>query len=243
MNWNHTKKLAAVVLLLLGAGTLNRWVHRARAEAGSIYRPLYAPLSTLPSQLGPYTHKGDLPLAPEILEVADVDRFVYREYRSKETAPPLLVYIGYWGRQNRGTGHGPEICYPAAGWRPAEAVTHRALRFGRVDGTSTEAVVAMHRFDRMEPEGLRRVSTGFVAVHDGRFLPSSRGEFAHRPPSSKNEGFLAHILVSTSVDGTDWSGAERRIVDFIGRLLPPAATCLLGDGTGANGISARQEVD
>lgn len=227
MNWKPAKLLVGALVVLLGAGTLHRWVHHGRAIAASDYRALPLSLSEVPSQLGSYTLQQDLPLAPETQQVAGVDSFLYREYTSSASPRTVFLYVGYWGRQNTGMGHGPEVCYPAVGWKVDEGATQRVIRVGGSDGASTEMAIAIHHFVRAEPEGIRRVAVGFAAVADGEWRTSSRGVFRHGPPGSPDEGFLAHIHVSTPVVGTDWSSADSSIVDFTERVLPHVSKCLL----------------
>ena len=77
--------LAATIVLLVGAGSLTRWVHSTRASAASAYRPLPVPLREISSNIGSYTAQRELPLATEVLDVAAVDRHLYREYVSQAT--------------------------------------------------------------------------------------------------------------------------------------------------------------
>ncbi len=240
-NWTTTKLLAGVVILLLGSGTLHRWVRLSRASAASVYRPLSVSLSNLPSHLSPYAHKRDLPLSAEVLQVAGVDSFVNREYVGPAAGELVQLYVGYWGHENLGMGHGPEVCYPAAGWQIDGAAKQRVLEFPGADGASTKAVIAVHHFTRTELQGVERRAVGFLAVVDGQFRAASRGMFMHRPPSSRDEGFLAHILVSTPVTDTDWPAADTRIVNFMDRLLPYVSRCLFGSTQGSDKSGAVEQ--
>ncbi|MCH7591711.1 MAG: EpsI family protein [Planctomycetes bacterium] len=214
--------------MLLATGVMHRWVRHSRGIASLAYRPLGAPFSNLPLHVGPYAQRRETPLGEGILRVAGVDRYVQREYVDLVSGKSVDLYVGYWGYQNLGMGHGPEVCYPAAGWQVEGKAQERALRFPRAGTETTEAVMALHHFVRTEALGLERRAVGFVAVVDGQFRPSSRGTFLHRPPDSQNGDFLAHIIVSTSLEGAEWSESNRRIVDFMDRILPHVATCLFG---------------
>lgn len=233
-SWTTTKLLAGVVILLLGSGALHRWVRLSRVSAASVYRPLCVSLSNLPSHLGPYVHKRDLPLSAEVLQVAGVDSFVHGEYVDPVAGELVQLYVGYWGHENLGMGHGPEVCYPAAGWQIDGAAKQRVLQLPGANGVTDEAVIGIHHFTRTEPQGIEQQAVGFLAVVDGQFHATSRGMFMHRPPSSQDEGFLAHILVSTPVMGTDWPAADTRIVNFMGRLLPHVSRCLFGSTRGSS---------
>ncbi len=241
VTWTTTKVLGAVVLLLLGAGTLHRWAYASRTGVASAYRAPSADLSEIPSRLGGYAFRRDLPLSAEVLQVAGVDRFVYREYVAPATGQPVSLYIGYWGRENRGMGHGPEVCYPATGWRSESPVEQRVVRFQGPDGVTTDAVMALHHFGRIEPEGIARVAVGFVAVVDGQFRASSRGVFLHRPPRSRKDGFLAQVQVSMPVTGERREATDACIVGFMERLLPHLSRCLFGTPGKSNQDSAPEQ--
>lgn len=228
--WTTARVLAAAVVLLLGAGTAHHWAHLSRAGQTARYRPPAIPLEELPASIGSFTQVQDLQLGAEVLQVAGVDSFVYREYAASGVARPISLYVGYWGYQNTGTGHGPEVCYPAAGWQPEGSPEQRVIRFQNAKRIDTEAVVALHHFVRTEPEGVARVAVGFVAVVDGRFRASSRGTFLHRPPTTANGGFLAQTIVSTFMTQSDDPVADGHIVDFLEPLLPHVSRCLFGDG-------------
>ncbi len=246
-NWTSTKLIAGAIVLLLATGVMHRWVRHSRGSASLAYRPLRAPLSNLPLHVGPYAQRREIPLSEGILRVAGVDRYVQREYVDVVSGKSVEFYVGYWGYQNLGMGHGPEVCYPAAGWQVEGKAQERALQFPRANTETTsetglpgEAVMALHHFVRTEALGLERVAVGFVAVVDGQFRPSSRGTFLHRPPDSQNGDFLAHIIVSTSLEGAEWSEPNRRIIDFMDRILPHVATCLFGREKDANAPGAEE---
>ena len=231
MIWSNSKLFLGLAMLLVISGAVHRW---SRGWCALAFRPLAAPLSDIPRSLGTYNARIDLPISPDIIKVAGVDEFVHREYSDVETGRLIDMYIGYWSYENLGTGHGPEVCYPAAGWHNDESPTTCTLSDPGRAGDSSKAVMALHRFFRIRPEGTERLAVGFMAMVDGRYCPSSRGTFLHRPSQSRETGFLAHILVSTSVSGTDWASAELRIEEFMRELLPHAGKCLFGTDPDSN---------
>ncbi len=220
------RRYACAVCVLLVAGSLHGAMRASRAGAASVYRPLSVPLSTLPTQIGPYLYRQDLTLGAEVIQIAGVDRVAYREYADTVTGRPLHVYVGYWGRQNAGLGHGPDVCYPATGWRSEGPARHDVLRFVGIDGTSLEAPLITHHFERAAPGGIQRRAVAFLAVIGGQFCSDWRGGFQHRPPDSPNEGFVAHIQVATPVIGSAWEEADRCVSDLMEGLLPGASRCL-----------------
>ncbi len=224
-----TKPLLAAGALLVLAGGLHHAVHRSRAGAAA-YRPLPLSLDAIPKVLGGYTFRKDLQLSPEVLQEAKVDAFLHRQYSIATSSIPLVLYVGYWGRQNVGMGHGPDVCFPAVGWKIERPPRRERVEFVDLEGVGQEATIEIHRFQRVEADGLRQTAVGFVAVAGGEFHPSSRGTFFHGPASSPREGFLAHVEVLTAVRGGAWGEADAKILDFFERVLPHASVCLFGTG-------------
>lgn len=212
-NWIWVAGLA----LLLVAGVLNRWARSTRAAAAAAFVPLVEPLDSIPQQIGPYRGQ-DVPLRADVMQAAGVDSYVQREYVDHASGRRILLYVGYWGRENIGAGHGPEVCYPAAGWQVDSAAQEQLIR---VPDRET-AAMGLHRFVRMEPEGIRRCAVGFLAVVSGRLQPSSRGVFWHRPGYTLPDGghFLAHVHVSALPARAEWEDAEADIIEFTELVMP-----------------------
>jgi hypothetical protein len=165
-------------------------------------------------------------MANAVVDVAGVDAFVQRDYVDSASGKHMLVYVGYWGRENQGMGHGPEVCYPAVGWSSEAAATMRTVRF-RDTERSAPVVMALHRFVRTEPEGIKQRAVGFLTSASGEYKPSSRGVFWHRPGMLHRGGhYLTHIQVSCQVATDNWEKDESDIVDFMEALLPHLAECL-----------------
>ncbi|MBI4718564.1 MAG: exosortase-associated EpsI family protein [Planctomycetes bacterium] len=224
-NTNRSLLVVALVVLL-GVGAVNRWVRVSRAGAAHALTPLALPLAEIPTEIGPYTAR-DIPLSSDVMRVAAVDSYVQREYLDGGTGRRIVLYVGYWGRENVGMGHGPEVCYPAAGWSVDAPPFDYALSFDDLAGP-VKAVLAFHRFFRAQPEGVARCAVGFVAVTSGEYRPSSRGVFFHQPGSSRPEGghYLAQVHISAYPDEGGWVAAEQDIVEFAAMILPHVARCL-----------------
>lgn len=212
--------IAVLLLLLAVVGGASRWARSSRAAAAAAYTPPLAPLETIPMDIGGYRGR-DIPLRADVMQTAGVDTYIQREYVNPTTGKRVLLYIGYWGRENIGTGHGPEVCYPAAGWKidsPAEEKPIPGVIVG--DGQTVRA--GFFRFVRTEPEGIRRIAVGFVAVVSGQYQPSSRGVFWHRPGYLLPDGghFLAQVHVSAVPRADEWDAADADILEFMELALP-----------------------
>jgi len=210
--------------LLVLSGILHHYTYYSRAAATGSIRPLARSLSELPIRISDYRLEADLPLSAEVLQVSDVDAYVYRRYSQSPSQPPVLFYAGYWGRTNVGMGHGPEICFPAAGWTEDAGPSTRTIQ-AKIRKESAEVEVAIHHFSRVEPEGVQRVCVAFAAVIDGEFRPSSRGVFLHRP-ATMDDAFLAQIHAATPVPDGNREAAEERVLSFFEAALPEVSDCL-----------------
>ena len=227
VNSQTAKILVGTVVLLLGAGGVHRWARVSRAQMASSFHLLEVPLSEVPLQLGPYVFRRDVPLDSEVLRVAQVDSFVNRDYVDAISGQPIEVYVGYWGRQSVGMGHGPEVCFPAAGWQSEGEALQHVVRLPGPGGAEKEVTIVLHHFVRTKQERVERVAVGFVAIADSQFRTFSRGLFAHLAPRP-DTGFLAHISVVAPVPYSRGDSADSRVVAFMELLLPHVSRCLFG---------------
>lgn len=214
------------LVLLAFAGVTNRWVRASRAGSALTLTPLVRPLAEIPMNLGSYSAR-DVPLRDDVLQVAGVDEYIQREYVDVDGGRRLVVYVGYWGRENTGLGHGPEVCYPAGGWSVDAPV--RESSFPDAAGVLAEdARLSLHRFIRMEPEGVSRCAVGFVAAMSGLLRPTSRGAYWHLPGHLYGESghYLAQVHVTAFLSSGHWEPAERNIEEFMGWLIPELLACL-----------------
>lgn len=222
-------QIAAVLgVMLIGAGTLSRMVRTSRATHASTVTPPSMPLADIPIALGPYVGR-DIPLDSDVLRAAKVDSFIHREYRDSMSGRSLVLYVGYWGRENVGMGHGPEVCYPAAGWHVDSTVREMPLAFQARDHL-VSAPMAMHRFVRTEALGIFRCAVGFLAAARGEFFASSRGMYWHAPGHKRPEGghYLAQIHVSAYPPSDGWEQAEADIQSFLRMMMPYVTQCMPG---------------
>ncbi|UCC30275.1 MAG: exosortase-associated EpsI family protein [Phycisphaerales bacterium] len=223
----RARALGLAMILLLCAGALHRWVHVTRASQALNHTPLARPLSEIPSSIGQFSLERNVPLESDVLRVSDVDSFLNRAYVDPVSGDRVLLFVGYWGRENVGTGHGPEVCYPAVGWNAEWEPAERIVRFDTAAGTF-EAPMMVHRFSRTEPEGIIQRAVGFTAVVGGEFRASSRGVFWHRPSGGRRTGgaYLTHVQVSAPVFGEAWDAGESDVAAFMELLLPQLVRCL-----------------
>ncbi len=224
MHLTKTKLMLGAAVMLILVGSINRWVTASRSSATDMHQTLSRPLAEIPMQLGRYIGK-DIPLETEIIKAAGVDSFIQRSYLDPVSRQRVLLYIGYWGKENIGMGHGPEVCYPAVGWETDQAPRNRMVTFDRESG-QVVGKMSIHRFTRVDVGGIDCRLVGFMAVIDGQYLPKSKDVFWHRPTSQAGQGhFLAHVQVAVSVDDENWSEAEANIVEFVDMLSSELAQC------------------
>ena len=220
------KSILFCFVLLACAGALTRWAEVQRQAGDLGLTALRAPLSEIPKQLGSWSFTQDLPLESDVLRAADVDDFVRRGYMNQSTGKRVILYVGYWGRENVGTGHGPDVCYPAIGWNAESEPAQRT--FDTVNSAAKDGVqIALHRFARWGTYETERLAVAFTAVIDGEYRAASLGAFSHRPRRSYECGgpFLAHVQVACSVSNADWNAAEGDALAFLESLLPALNKC------------------
>ena len=217
--------LVGCVVLLTAVGTAHRWTRASRMDRAQFYTPLAEALSELPVKLGPWTMTEDLPLQADVLQTAGVDRFLHREYVDRANGKRVLLYVGYWGRENRGMGHGPDVCYPAVGWAAESTSEEKTIHL--TDARPEQPIrLALYRFSRSDLNGIDRRVVGFTTATAGRFQPSSRAMW-HRPANldSTGEHYLAHVQVYAPVRAEAWDRAEADVLSFMELALPKLADC------------------
>jgi len=221
------KSVLVCLILLATAGMLTRWIDHQRRDGIAGFTPLQGPLSEIPQRLGSWVFTQDLPIESDVLRTADVDEFIHRTYVDPSSGRQMVLYIGYWGRENIGMGHGPDVCYPAVGWANESDAVEKVIR---VEDPSRpiDARIALHRFARWGPYEAEKIAVAFTAVVDGEFRASSVGSFTHRPRRLYKCGgpFLAHVQVATPVADGEWDAAETEALSFFKLLLPALERCL-----------------
>jgi EpsI family protein len=104
------RRYGVIIVLLLAAWAARLRLGAPEPAAGA------APLSLFPSALGSWSGQ-DSPLEPDVVQVAAVDDYLNRYYRSGNAA--LGLYVGYYKSQRQGEAlHSPMQCLPGAGWEP-----------------------------------------------------------------------------------------------------------------------------
>jgi len=218
-----SRTVIAAVVLLLVAGFLTRWVRSTRAKYTATLTPLRLPFDKLPRQLSPWTMSAELEVPPDVMRTAKVDDYVNRVYANSQSGRQVVAYIGYWGQENIGMGHGPEICYPSAGWTAEGPPSVQTIRVESPSG-SRPIESAFHRFSRKDQAGTEQCVVLFTVATNEGFRGSSRGLFWHAPRISGGR-FLAHVQVVAGVRDTDWKTAESDAMKFLESLLPEALAC------------------
>jgi EpsI family protein len=122
-------RTAIVLVLLASAGVYTSSATGPEAAVGR------TPLSELPLSFDGWRGYATTPFADDVIAQLGVDDYVNRRYM-RETAPPVFLYVGYYGSQRQGdTIHSPQNCLPGAGWQPLESgrIALDAGRAGRVE--------------------------------------------------------------------------------------------------------------
>jgi EpsI family protein len=101
--------LVTVGILLL-AGSLLRAVSHGEQP------PPHRSLATFPWQIGVWTG-AERSLGPAVLQVLQVDDYLFRQYQQGRQGVPIGVYVGYYRSMRQGaTYHSPRHCLPGSGW-------------------------------------------------------------------------------------------------------------------------------
>ena len=130
------QRAALFILVLLLTGVLAWWLS-LRSEHELDIRGL----RELPATLNGWT-AIDIEMDQDVARMLRADANVQRAY-VHPLGYRIFVYIGYYGTERGGTPeHTPEICYPAQGWRIAEA--RRVGVGGEEDGFDVEEFIVEH---------------------------------------------------------------------------------------------------
>ena len=165
--------------------------------------PPYRSLSTFPNQVGDYLGQ-DVGISDSIRSILGEGEFVQRVYREGATGLPVLLYVGYYPRQETGgTVHSPQHCLPGAGW---EALEIGRMQIGLSDGRTIETnrYIVQKGKDRLLVlywyQGRGRVVASeywskFYLVHDAIFAHRTDGAIVRvSAPLLKEEAETADTL-------------------------------------------------
>jgi len=102
-----------VILVVVGLALRVLGPDRESSEASVVH--LERPLSELPLVFGSW-EGVDVPVDPQVLQVAKNDDYVSRRYYNRATGKFVDFYLAYTARPANMLGHRPSVCYPAQGW-------------------------------------------------------------------------------------------------------------------------------
>jgi hypothetical protein len=143
-----------------------------RPFASTEFRDLLRPLPDFPRTLEDFVGE-DVPLGERVREKAGMDRWLRREYRSRD-AGSLIFYVAYYGNRDRGLEtiyHNPTVCYPAAGFTPG--VSEIVSITGGSDGEPIEVDLTVYR------------SPGGTELLVGSFFILDEKRVSARPPRNE----------------------------------------------------------
>jgi EpsI family protein len=152
------KRWPFLLALVMMAGTWAFLASRSRAEAPLSRKPF----SDFPLQLGGLEGR-ELGMEGEVLDLLKLSDYMMRVYvrssleppragafegRTRQTAAPLWLYVGYYASQRTGaTYHSPKNCLPGGGWVFKSSETVSGLLPGRPAATINRVVIEKG-FDR-----------------------------------------------------------------------------------------------
>ncbi len=123
-----SKKAYFTVIIVLGLTGALRYAHMAKASSF----PVGLRLSEFPMNVAGWQGKS-VPYPDWLPEELGANEFFIREYTNGQGAA-VTLYVAYFDARYGGTGHNPDVCYPAQGWN----IIERSRRAVQVDGATLE---------------------------------------------------------------------------------------------------------
>jgi EpsI family protein len=197
---------AGLVAMLVVCGAV-AWWFQLRPELAVDARAL----DRLPYEFGEWTGEP-IPLDTTVESMLRADLNLQRGYLAPGSEI-IWLYVGYYGTARGGRPeHTPEVCYPSAGWRVAEARVwtddpNTGVRANEFVVTSGDRVRLVHFWYQSSR------STGMLGTWD-----ISVDQLASRLGNGRADGAL--VRLSTPIDSGDREAARDRLVGFR-RLVEP----------------------
>ena len=158
-------------VLLGGAVAVRDWQDlRFRSKLKTVEVTPF-PLKSLPYVLGDWHAKEgqESTLDPEILKMIGSTDHIVRDYVNELTGGRLTVVITF-GRADATFGHVPEVCYPSAGFAPAEAPSFHQVDTGGGHGLAT---FRSEVFAKSQGQLTLREEVYYSFRHNERWSPSA----------------------------------------------------------------------
>lgn len=200
-------------LLLTGAGIAYRAL-ASRLIGNSVTLPVS--LDAYPRQIEQWVGE-DVPIPPNIQQVAGNDAFVNRLYRNRVSNEWVNVYVAYSARPRTMLGHRPRICYVAGGWIHDGTMTSRF-----VSRKGKELSCLIHRFHRPAPGYEETVVLNFYIVN-GRLTCDDRvfSGVGWRTPNVEGDParYVTQVQISSTLENSV-RAAARDIAELIFDFFP-----------------------
>jgi hypothetical protein len=200
--------------VFLGAsGGVRAWQDHRFATVLSQVEDSPFPLKDLPRVLGEWRAQegSETSLDPEIARVAGCSDHVIRIYTNAVTGLSLSVII-LFGPAQAVHGHRPEICYPAAGYRPVKETLSRAVATG--SGPPADFVSQVYARPKDPHQWSQEVYYSFR--HGDRWSPDPGRfwkNFRHNPSMFK-------IQIQRAVAESEQRELKNPTEQFLSLLLP-----------------------
>jgi EpsI family protein len=230
LSWGYASILWLAILL--GAGSIRRWVDSVLAAAPLAPLTLEAPLSSLRSTIDSWTGT-DVPVDERVLKVAGTDDHVNRRYSDSRSGASVNFYVGYVARPVNMLGHRPETCYPAHGW------VHRSTQEDTLllaDGRQLPCLV--HRFQKDDADAADLVVLNYYVLQ-GRYTAEWTdfwGPAWRRPNLARDPNYyVAQVqVVGSALIPAMFDRAEAAVRQFAA-LAAPEVEALLPKAANAQG--------
>ncbi len=108
-----SKKAYSIVIITLALATCLRYTHMMRASSPPGLR-----LAEFPMSVPGYEGK-EMPYPEWLPEELGAREFFIRQYDNQQ-GTSISLYAAYFDARYGGTGHNPDVCYPAQGWEIIE---------------------------------------------------------------------------------------------------------------------------
>jgi hypothetical protein len=191
-------------LLLATSGGIRFWRDRQFSTIARESAACPFPLSDFPRTLGSWhaVEGAVSTLDPEVARIAGSSAHIVRKYQDEKSGAVVQVLILY-GLANSVFAHSPEVCYPAAGYRPLDAPVDRELSVP----TAPAPVHCRSAFFSKSVGGSNRYYEAYYTfLYNGEWLPdvSSRWKsFRYHPGMFKIQLERPVTTLSTETSPTE----------------------------------------
>jgi hypothetical protein len=202
------------ILLLAASGGVRAWQDARFATVEVQGQKCPFDLKDIPVNLGSVwqlQEGGEGELDDEVKRIAGCSDSLIRTYRNSSTGVSLTVLILY-GPAKYVFGHSPEVCYPAAGYRPAANPSYHGIQVGETSPASFRSEVFVKNGDYQER--LEEVYYSFFQANHWTPDPLSNWkDFRHHPSMFK-------IQIQRRVIKGEWRDVNNPTEQFLKVLLP-----------------------